>query len=376
MSTRHEIITDSLYAAIVAWAIDGGWRETSRTKVAINDVWRIYQSVYRRVESDDDAVTALQKCLIALVEQGLVIPLKENNREKITLPVAIWLQPTVTRVKRIVPSMPRWHHELYDLADAWSTATPKQRIRYSTINRWLVSNPDFTPVPLRERALEIFGTFGQETDIAVPEKALDGMRSGPLFGDKDRLCQVLRAFHIPPPLLTKQPLEKVGGGYLHRVGKGNLLVVVENSATWWSVVHTLPPHHNVGYVAWGLGKSFTASIHSIADNHEVSEVRYFGDLDVSGVRIPYSASHIANNNGLPPVQPAANLYSDLLAFGHSWRGTEKALDESQANELVAWLKAEHQRPVAQLLTSGRRIPQEWVGFRHLRQTKEWHADLV
>ena len=127
MSTRHEIITDSLYAAIVAWAIDGGWRETSRTKVAINDVWRIYQSVYRRVESDDDAVTALQKCLIALVEQGLVIPLKENNREKITLPVAIWLQPTVTRVKRIVPSMPRWHHELYDLADAWSTATPKQR---------------------------------------------------------------------------------------------------------------------------------------------------------------------------------------------------------------------------------------------------------
>ena len=124
----------------------------------------------------------------------------------------------------------------------------------------------------------------------------------------------------------------------------------------------------------GPGQEFTASIHSIADNHEVSEVRYFGDLDVSGVRIPYSASHIANNNGLPPVQPAANLYSDLLAFGHSWRGTEKALDETQANELVAWLKAEHQRPVAQLLTSGRRIPQEWVGFRHLRQTKEWHPE--
>lgn len=373
---RHERIAAELHAALVERAIGNDWRGTSRRNVPIDEVRRSFGMVYRRMDGDDDTVTVIQKCLRVLCEQGLATPLKETDREKVPLPVGIWLHPTAARAAKKPPPMPPWHPELYDLADDWPTTTDKGRARYSAINRWLMSNPDLTLVPLRERALEIFGMFGSESDFDAPEKALDRVTSGPLFGDPGRLLEVLRAIRIPPPLLTRQPLEEVGRGYLQRVGKGDLLLVVENSATWWSVVHALPPRHNVGHIAWGLGASFIASVRSIADRHEVAEIRYFGDLDVSGVRIPRSASRTASADSLPPVRPAYALYADLLAVGRSWRGKEVALDQTRANELVDWLDMDHRRPTAELLTSGRRIAQEWVGFRHLSQTENWHQDLV
>lgn len=376
MLNRRDRTATELHSALVDWATDRGWKGITRTRVPISAVRTVFHSVHCRVERDEDATILLRECLIALHEQERITPLKETDREKTPLPVAIWLKPTVATTTRVTPPMPRWHPEISDLADDWPTATPKQRARYLAINQWLMSGPDLTLVPLRERALEIFGTFGLETDFPVPEKALDRLDSGPLFGDTDRLHEVLCAFPIPPPLLTKRLLEEVGTGYYQRVGAGNLLLVVENTATWWSIVRALPRHHNVGHVAWGLGMSFTSSIQSIADNHEIAEVRYFGDLDLTGIRIPHSASRTARDNDLPPVRPAVNLYTDLLTIGRSSPSKERALSTNRADYLVDWLEPPHQQPAIRLLTEGRRIAQEWVGLRHLSQTTGWYGDLT
>jgi hypothetical protein len=197
-----------------------------------------------------------------------------------------------------------------------------------------------------------------------------------LFGDRTRLQRVLRAVATPPPLLSRQPLEEAIPNQLTRVGDGDLLLVVENSATWWSIVKALPARHNVGHIAWGLGASFTSSIRSITDNHEIRRIRYFGDVDLSGLRIPDSARRTARTGGLPLVNPAVNLYAALFAIGRSWRAADRAVDEGRARQLAGWLPVELHDAAARLLVGRRRVAQEWVGYRHLTRTTNWHADLI
>lgn len=88
---------------------------------------------------------------------------------------------------------------------------------------------------------------------------------------------------------------------------GDILLVVENSATWWSLVRSLPDNHRLGYVARGFGGTFRASVNTLADGHGIAEIRYFGDLDLSGIRIPYAASKTASERGLPTIQPLSDF---------------------------------------------------------------------
>ncbi|CCH29400.1 Wadjet anti-phage system protein JetD domain-containing protein [Actinosynnema sp. NPDC047251] len=377
MAKRIDRLGDALYRELLKCAAVRNWPGTTHKEVPIVEVRRCFGEVYQRREGDDGVTAMIRASLSVLVERQLVAPVKATDLERIDLPTKVKLVPTAAKTPKIVPPMPRWHRLLYDLEDFWPTVTDKQRVRYVAINRWLLSNPDTaTIVPLRERALEIFSLFGAEEDFESPEKALDGMRTGPLFGDQERLLHLLRAVATPPPLLSRQLLEEVTPSHLTRVGEGDLLLVVENSATWWSIVKALPALHNLGHIAWGLGASFISSIRSIADNHEIRRIRYFGDLDLSGLRIPDSARRTASVEGLPSVRPAVNLYAELFALGRSWRANDKAVDRARARELVGWLPAEHHDAAVRLLTEGRRIAQEWVGYRHLGQTSKWHADLM
>jgi hypothetical protein len=368
VAKRIERIADALYRELMDWAAARKWPGTTQQEVPIDEVRRCFGAVYQRREGDDGVTTMIRASLSILIERGHVVPVMATDLEKIELPRKVKLLPTTSKASKTTSSMPRWHRLLYDLEDTWPTATDNQRVRYLAINRWLMDNPEKTIVPLRERALEIFSMFGNEEDFESPEKALDGMRHGPLFGDQERLLRLLRAVATPPPLLSRQPLDEVIPGQLTRVGDGDLLLVVENSATWWSIVKALPARHNVGHVAWGLGASFISSIRSIVDNHEIRRIRYFGDLDLSGLRIPDSAGRRALAGGLPPVQPAVNLYAELFAVGRSWRGSEKAVDENRARELAEWLPRGHHETAVRLLVKGRRIAQEWVGYRRLSRS--------
>ncbi|MEH0420751.1 hypothetical protein [Streptomyces sp. B21-083] len=267
------------------WAKDNRRGSGGKIQIPLDAVWAAFQAIRNRNPEGDFEQAVLAHCLGTLEQHGLIKSFQERTPEKISLPVKIWLLPEALPA-RVEEPMPRWHHELHWLADQWRRATPKQRAAYIAINLWLKSDPDLFAVPIRERALEIFATFGSETVFPMPEKTFDELKSGILFSDPERLDTVLRTFRPPPPLLTETfPLEEADGHY-RRVGTGDVLLVVENSTTWWSIVECLPEHHRLGYVAWGLGGTFRASIRAITAEHRISEIRYFGDLDLSGVRIP------------------------------------------------------------------------------------------
>lgn len=348
-------------------------RKTSRTRIGLDEVWTAFRQVPLRNPENEYEPIVLARQLDSLEEHGKIEQFKKRTRETVTLPVGIWLLPDAA--PKPVPPMPVWHHELYWLAKEWRTATDRQRAAYLAVNAWFFSGPDFFRVPLRERALEIFGRFGSEGDFSMPEKTLDTLRSGPLFGDHDRLHEVLRTFTVHPPLLAEDFVEKVGDGYYQRVGMGDVLLVVENVTTWWSLVNTLPENHRLGYVAWGLGGTFRASIHTISAKREIAEVRYFGDLDLSGLRIPAAAADIARKQDLPPVRPTERLYTALLDMGVPRQGKEPPAEMSMAADLVGWLPVDHRKRSTILLARGRRLAQEWVGYRHLSRDEGWYGDV-
>jgi hypothetical protein len=347
--------------------------KTSRTRIGLDEVWIAFRQVPLRNPENEYEPLVLARQLDSLEEHGKIEQFRKRTRETVTLPLGIWLLPDVA--PKPVPPMPVWHHELYWLAKEWRTATDRQRAAYLAVNAWFFSGPDPFPVPLRERALEIFGRFGSEEDFLMPEKTLDTLRSGLFFGDRERLHEVLRTFTVHPPLLAEDFVEKVGDGYYQRIGGGDVLLVVENVTTWWSLVNTLPENHRLGYVAWGLGGTFRASINTISAKRDIAEVRYFGDLDLSGLRIPTAAADIARKQGLPPVRPTERLYTALLDLGVPRQGKEPPAELSTAAELVDWLPVHLRTGSTSLLAKGQRLAQEWVGYRHLSHDKGWHSDV-
>ncbi|WLS43207.1 hypothetical protein Q3V37_17450 [Micromonospora profundi] len=314
----------------------------------------------------------LSQLLNELEQMGVVKVVRNSDRERISLPSAVWLLP-IQKSAAIPQRMPPWHPSLRDLSEHWLRATPKQRAAYRAVNRWLLSDPDTTAVPIRERALEIFGRFGTPVEFPTPEKTFDTLRSGPLFSDTARLHAVLHAFTVPPPLLAER--FEGGEGYYQKVGTGRVLLVIENATTWWSIVRSLPPRHALGYVAWGLGNTFVSSITSLHVGHEVSEIRYFGDLDLSGLRIPLAAAQVAGRIQLPSVRPASRLYAALQTVGVSWPGKERVADPHQAAILAQWLDPQQREGAAGLLTRGERLAQEWVGLRYLTHNQNWYSDV-
>ncbi|MFJ4950754.1 hypothetical protein [Streptomyces sp. NPDC088760] len=364
-----------LLRSLHAEAEKKNWKKDRRTRLALEDVWAAFRRVPHRNPHGDYEPLVLAQQLQALQDGGHITQFRQHTLDKVPLPTGIWLQPTAAP-KPPPPDMPPWHPDIYWLADTWPTATTKQRAGYAAVNTWLMSEPDLFPVPLRERALEIFGRYGDEDNFLMPEKTLDDLRSGPLFGDPAKLHEVLRTFTTHPPLLSEHFIEEVGDGYYQRIGTGDLLLVVENSATWWSIVNTLPADHRLGYVAWGLGGTFRASINTLAAKHAVTEIRYFGDLDLSGLRIPHGASHTAEQRGLPPVRPACKLYTALFELGIARKGKEPPAAAQQAADFTTWLPEPLRLQAADVLTRGRRLAQEWVGYRYLSRTDDWHSDVT
>lgn len=90
--------------------------------------------------------------------------------------------------------------------------------------------------------------------------------------------------------------------YCESAGDGDLLLVVENSDTFDSLLTVLRGRsdHRVGLVGWGAGTGFETSVLSIARiDRTITEVGYFGDLDENGLRVPSNAAALAAKAGLP-----------------------------------------------------------------------------
>jgi hypothetical protein len=218
-------------------------------------------------------------------------------------------------------------------------------------NRWFrdTSNrPDQrTPMSLRERSYDIFRD----------EKRLDTLITGALFAPGRLTLEQLATYREPPPLAYR------------RLGDGDTLLVVENSdtfATLRSLLKSAPG--NTGFIAFGSGRAFEASIETVAELPNVNRITYYGDLDAEGIAIPARASLTAAQHGLPPVEPATELYRLLLTHEPTPGDT---VTRDRAHTLVAWLPASLRETAHTLLTSGKRLAQEATNRIQLTTEHGW-----
>lgn len=380
MTTSEEAL--AFLSSLHEWKCERGWKGTTGSDMRIDDVRKVFLRMPRPPgRSGDLPNRILSDHLRELAESGHLKPSAKTDRErKAPLPLSVRLTP-VRSVTREVPPMPIWASELAQIEDYWALPRTTDRIRaaYEALNTRLHSGRRGMRVPQRERALQIFGLhpFFQRPDHPA-EKLFDTLNARPLFSDRERLLTLLNAFDVDPPLLSKdfrsRDLVKNHAGY-HETGKGSTLLVIENSTTYWSISHMLGHiDHRIGHIAWGSGVTFQRSIGSLTAKDQISDIIYFGDLDPSGLAFPARAERYV---GRLRVRPAFELYDALLRLGTPSRSLPKEAwsTPEEVHRLVSWLDPRHHEQARDLLLSGRRLAQEWVGFDHLSTTERWYADL-
>lgn len=319
------------------------------------ELWRLFDEADPATRGDVARRQILADCLGELAAAEVIeLPAAASfdRTQRPPLPRFITI-PTTTPARRPARG-PVWHPDLSWAATVRVSGAQAQLLKQ--VNAWLFrgAGRDEPRVPLRERSLELLGE----------EKALDTLVGTSLFGPGRLTLELLRTYRVTVPLHTTS----VGS----RGGSGEVLLVVENSDTFDSLRRALSEAPGrVGALAWGAGAGFESSVLSVASMRPaIREIRYFGDLDAAGLRIPAAASRLAHQEGLPAVQPATALYTALLAVGRQ-RGAQPALDAQHADELVGWLDPQHREPCRLLLTTGHRIAQEAVGLAYLTATSDW-----
>lgn len=326
-----------------------GW---PRRRVILVELWRIFDEVDPATRADGRRRGLLADTVTELAEVGrLRLPGSGSFDRTEHPPLPRFVSLPSDSPARPPPRPVVWHPHLSWAPEA--RLTPTQRAALEQVNRWLHTQRDPLVVPMRERSVEIF----------EHEKTLERLAGTSLFGPGRLTLELLRCRRVAPRLIVEP------------VGSGDLLLVAENSDTFDSLVRALreTAGHRVGGVGWGAGTAFEASVRSVARG-KVAEVRYFGDLDEKGLRVPVGAADLARREGLPPVRPATGLYHALFRLATPQSG-QRRVSRQLARQLTAWLAAGHRDPAATLLVGGQRLAQEAVGLAYLLRNRDWLSDL-
>lgn len=202
--------------------------------------------------------------------------------------------------------------------------------------------------PIKERSLEIFGD----------EKRLDQLlRGSALFGPERLTLEMFRCFTVAEPL-----------PWIPGRNASAPIIVIENAATWHSYRQWNLERHLFSGVVYGCGNRFVDSVSSLTDVFAAlggpRQVFYFGDLDPRGLSIPHQAAAYARQSGLPAIEPHLWSYRQLfvLGKGRALPSHEKTDEEPEGCQWLGELAGEAHK----VLSSGKRLPQEYVGWEFLR----------
>jgi hypothetical protein len=326
-----------------------------RRRVTLTDLWRLLDQADPASSTQPTRRALLAETLADLADGGLLtLPAAQSWDRTASphLPRFVTLPPTPT-----APPPPRvvWHPALHWASE--TRLTPTQRQRLQQINAWLHRRSGTITVPTKERSLDIFGH----------EKTLDRLLPTGLFAP-DRLTLALLCTRRAAPMLTTE-----------QVGDGDILLIAENSDTFDSLSRVLSGRPGrVRRVGWGAGHAFEASVLSVprlADARDISEIRYFGDLDAKGLQIPAAAARIADADHLPTVQPAYGLNAAMLSQATPQPGQPRQTATNAAT-LADWLPEALRGFAAEHLRAGRRLAQEAIGLEYLTTHDDWLADLT
>ncbi len=200
--------------------------------------------------------------------------------------------------------------------------------------------PDPCDVPIKERSLQIFGD----------EKRLDLLRQSSLFREGRLTLTQLRCFPVVEPI-----------GWVRGPIPNAPLIVLENAATWHSFARANERSQQFSAVLYGQGNCFAERVPFIRQIFKeiggAQPLFYFGDLDAAGLRIPARAKRIAQQIGLPPIEPHVLTYRSLLDFAHN--ATKHNLHPATESDFQ-WL-GELSTEAWRLIGSDKRLAQEHVG---------------
>jgi hypothetical protein len=328
---------------------------SARKAIRLSELWDFWNAADPASAGRPDRRQALSNAVDELVAAGVIQVSKTlDTTARPHLPTRLTLPSTTSSATAAALARSViWRPELAWVIEA--RLAPGQVARLKQVNTWLRDNGrDCDVLPIRERSLQIFGH----------EKELDQFVATGVFGPGRLTLDLLRTFRTHPPLPSVQ------------VGDGPVLLVVENDNTFNSIRSTLAADPGpVGFLAWGAGGAFEASVRSCGELAGITCIRYFGDLDFDGLRIPRNAAATAAAEGLQPLLPAEGLYRRLLGTA-AYQPNQPSVLEEQLSSLISWIP---DPPLAEeisaLLSNRVRIPQEALNLSELQADPTWIAEL-
>ena len=247
---------------------------------------------------------------------------------------------------------PKAHAWLPALAFAADERHPARRADLRAINRFLVSARDksLSPVPTRERSVQIFGN----------EKRLDDIRNGEptLFEGRISLDD-LHCYPVAPPLPCETP---------DSPSAGRPILVLENYHSYDSFRRWNREAALYAAVAYGGGNAFrqgAGKLDELIVRTAADGAFYVGDLDPPGIDILLGVNHRRRAEGRILMQPHRGLYGWLLAHGCR-RPLNKAPRDGLAARLGEVFPTGIADALGELWADGLRIPQESFGLEQLR----------
>lgn len=317
-------------------------------RVSIDEVKRAYYAIYPEMLNSPDRQARLLQALQDLEGRGhLSLPAAGRWERMGSPPLPNWVSLAREKPRADAPdySDVAWVPEL----GFWPKLKPMQLADAKAINDFLLRRRDsLTPVPIKERSLEIFGD----------EKRLDALRNRTSLFIGRLPLTTLGAFVVPLPLPYRQAS-----------APGKPVLVVENHNSFWSFGEWNQTAKRYSAIVYGAGDAFQST--GLALGQVLQEVggqgaEYLGDLDPKGIRIPLDFNRTMVEQGVL-VRPAADLYRWLLAHGRTREKSECRLAESALAQM--WLGPELGTTLAEKWEAGFWLPQESLGFEQLKSFK-------
>jgi hypothetical protein len=244
-----------------------------------------------------------------------------------------------------------WHQHLHWVGQCRALSM-KQVSFLKRVHEGLVRGDFNERAPLKYRSLQLTGD----------EKLLATLSQTSLFGEPRLTLEVLGCLPDSLPIAWEA------------VGPGGRMIIFENAGPFAVARHVLSRLDKRPYdlVAYGGGRGVTAAVDYIRTiDQTVDTIHYVGDLDHHGLDIAWTFRECARQRQLR-VMPASELHTQMIsaaqAFGcpKGWPSDGHQMDGVE-KRCLHFLAADLRLTVGEMLRAGRRIPEEVLGPREMRQ---------
>jgi hypothetical protein len=278
-----------------------------------------------------------------------------QNRPTPALPLRLrFPQPSVPKLDRFDHKRFPWAPEMAFIADFPILHIVEDAMH---LHEFFKNGGGQSPiVPTKERSWQIFHN----------EKRLDELQYGQLFENGRLTLDRLRCRNVTQILAFSQSPVRLTAPVL----------IVENESTFHTFCrlnHQVPIY---GGIVFGDGNTVLRAsdfLYGVAKAIKITEFKYFGDLDLRGLRIPQSLSKIMRKFNIA-VSLEELLYLELLKAVPRSILPPQSLDE----QLVKWLPIDLQDNVCNRIGKCGRIAQEALGWEKLCALygADVHSDFI